>query len=83
MPRAEKPLAEKLLIVLLSSLLGNFFAKEVLVALCVLENNSKIKTTALLDTGATGYFFVDPAMAQHICDNLLIKPIQLSKLKAI
>ena len=39
--------------------------------------------TALLDTKATGYSFVDPAMARRICDNLLIKLIRLSKPKAI
>ena len=83
MPRAEEPHAEKPLIVSLSSLSGNFFTEKALVASCVLENKSEIKTTTLLDTGATGYSFVNPAMAQRICDNLLIEPIRLSKPKAI
>ena len=82
-PCAEEPLAEKPLIVSSSSLPGNFFAEEALVASCMLGNNGEIKTTALLDTGATGYSFVDPAMAHHICDKLVIEPIQLSKPKAI
>ena len=82
-PRAEKPPTEKPLIVSSSSLPGDFFAEEALVAPCMLGNNSEIKTTALLDTGATGYSFVDPAIAQHICDDLLIEPIRLSKPKAI
>ena len=82
-PQVEEPLAEKPLIVSSSSLPGNFFAEEALVASCMLGNNDKIKTTALLDTGATGYSFVDPAMARQICDNLAIEPIRLSKPKAI
>ena len=32
---------------------------------------------------AIGYLFVDPVMAWRICDDLLIKPIRLSKSKAI
>ena len=82
-PRAEEPLAEKPLIVSSSSLPGDFFAKEALVTLCTLGNNEEIETTALLDTGATGYSFVDPAMARRICDKLVIEPIRLSKPKAI
>ena len=87
-PRAEKPhveelFAEKPLIVLSSNLLGDFFAEEALITSCTLGNNEEIKTTALLDTGATGYSFVNPLMAQRICDDLLIKPIRLSKPKAI
>ena len=88
-PRAEKPRAEKShvderpLIVSSSSLPGDFFAEEALVTSCTLGNNEEIKTTALLDTGATGYSFVDSAMAQRICNDLLIEPIRLSKPKAI
>ena len=82
-PRAEKPHDEEPLIILSSSLPGDFFAKEALVTSCMLGNSNKIKTTALLDTGATGYLFVDPSMARRICDNLLIEPIRLSKPKAI
>ena len=80
---AKEPLAEKPLIVSSSSLPGDFFAEEALVTLCTLGNNSEIKTTALLDTGATGYSFVDPAMACRVCDKLGIEPIRLSKPKAI
>ena len=82
-PRVKEPLAEKPLIVSSSSLLGDFFAKEALVAPCTLGNNGEIRTTALLDTGATGYSFIDPAMARRICDKLVMEPIQLSKPKAI
>ena len=82
-PRAEEPLAEKPLIVSSSSLPGNFFAEEALVASCMLGNNGEIKTTALLDTGATGYSFVDPVMARRVCDELQIESIRLSKPKAI
>ena len=88
-PRAEKPHAkeshvdEKPLIVSSSSLPGDFFAEEALVAPCMLGNNGEIKTTALLDTGATGYSFVDPVMARRVCNDLAIEPIRLSKPKAI
>ena len=71
------------LIVLPSTLPGNFFAEEALVTLCKLRNNSKIKTTALLNTEATEYSFVDPLIACHVCNNLVIEPIKLSKSKAI
>ena len=71
------------MIVLSSTLPGDFFAEQALLATCTLGNNSEIKTTALLDTGATGYSFVDPSMVQRICDKLLIEPIRLSKPKAI
>ena len=66
-----------------STLLDDFFAEQALLAMCTLGNNSEIKTIALLDTGATGYFFVDPSMVRRICDKLLIKPIRLSKPEAI
>ena len=82
-PRVKEPYAEKPLIVSSSSLPGDFFAEEALVTSCTLGNNEEIKTTALLDTGATGYSFVDSLMAQRICDDLLIKSITLSKPKAI
>ena len=82
-PRAEKPLAEKPLLVSSSTLPGDFFAEEALVTSCVLGNNGEIRTTALLDTGATGYFFIDPAIARRVCNKLEIEPIRLSKPKAI
>ena len=42
------------------SLPSDFFAEKAPVALYNLENSSKIKSTALLDTGAIGYSFVYP-----------------------
>ena len=75
--RGEKPL-----IVSSSTLPSDFFAEQALLATCTLGNNSEIKTTALLDTEATGYFFVDPSMARRVCDKLHIKPVRLSKSKA-
>ena len=74
---------KKLLIVSLSSLLSNFFAEKALVTSCMLKNSSKIKTTALLNTGVTGYLFIDPSMIHRMCDELQIEPIRLSKPKAI
>ena len=83
-PHAEEPLVkEKPLIVSSSMLPSDFFAEETLLATCTLGNNGEIKTTALLDTGATGYSFVDPAIARRVCDKLGIESIQLSKPKAI
>ena len=81
----EEPLTstEKPLIVSSSSLPSNFFAEEALLAPCTLKNNGEIKTTALLDIGATEYFFVDPTIARRVCDKLGIEPIWLSKPKAI
>ena len=49
----------------------------------MLENSNEIKTTALLDTGATRYLFVDSAMVCCVCDDLAIKSIRLSKPEAI
>ena len=75
-PRAKEPHVNKNpLIVSSSSLSGDFFAEKVLVAPCTLGNNGEIRTTVLLDTGATGYSFVNPAMARCICDKLVIEPI--------
>ena len=66
-----------------STLPGDFFAEQALLATCTLSNNSEIETTALLDTGATGYSFVDPSMARRVCDELHIEPVRLSKPKAL
>ena len=74
---------EKPLIVSSSTLPGNFFEEQALLAMCTLGNNSKIKITALLNTRATRYFFVDLSMVRCICDELLIEPIRLLKPKAI
>ena len=53
-PHAEESPAEKPLIVLSFLLSDDFFAEEALLTLCTLENDNKIETIALLDTGATG-----------------------------
>ena len=88
-PRATEPWVvepdakEKPLLVLSSTLPDDFFVEEALLALCTLGNNDEIKTRALLDTGATGYSFFNPAMARHVCDKLEIGPIRVSKPKAI
>ena len=72
-----------LLIVSSSTLPGDFFAEQVLLATCTLGNNNEIKTTALLDTGATGYSFVNPSMACRVCDKLHIEPVRLFRPKAL
>ena len=74
---------DKLLIVSSSSLLNNFFAKKALLTPCMLKSSNKIATTTLLDIRATGYLFIDPSMVRCVYDELQIKSIRLSKLKAI
>ena len=49
----------------------------------MLGNNNEIKITALLDTGATEYSFIDSSIARCVCEKLQIKSIKLSKPKAI
>ena len=71
------------MIVSSSTLPGNVFAEQALLATCTLGNNSEIETTALLDTGATGYSFVDPSMVRRVCDKLHIEPVRLSRPKAL
>ena len=66
-----------------SSLPGNLFTDEALVVACSLGRMNEIKTTFLLDTGATGIVFIDLAMARHVCNILQISFIQLAKLKPI
>ena len=66
-----------------STLLSDFFAEQALLATCILDNNSKIKTTALLDTKATRHFFIDLSIVRHVCDELHIEFIRLSKPKAL
>ena len=50
---------------------------------CSLDRMNEIKTTSLLDTGATSIAFIDLAMARHVCDVLQISFIQLAKPKPI
>ena len=63
---------EKLLLIFAFSLLGNLFTNEALVVACNLGRINEIKTTSLLDTGATGIAFIDLAMARHVCKVLQI-----------
>ena len=74
---------KKPLLIFASSLLGNFFTDEALVVACSLDRMNEIKTTFLLNTGATGIAFINLAMARHVCDVLQILFIQLAKLKPI
>ena len=74
---------EKPLLISASSLLGNLFTNEALVVACSLGKMNNIKTTSLLDTGATGIAFIDLKMARHMCDVLKISFIQLAKPKPI
>ena len=55
---------EKLLLISASSLPGNLFTDEALIVACSLSRMNEIKTTSLLDTGATGIAFIDLTMAR-------------------
>ena len=62
----------------------DLFAPEPLVTPCTLFNNTKRNTVkALVDTGATGYAFIDKTTAHIICENLGINPIPLLRPKPI
>ena len=74
---------EKPLLISASSLLDNLFTDMALVVACSLGRMNEIKTTFLLDTGATGIAFINLAIARHMCDVLQISFIQLAKPKLI
>ena len=60
------------------------FAPEPLVSPCTLSNNTKRNTIkALIDTGATGYTFIDETTTHFICENLGINPVPLLRPKPI
>ena len=73
----------KSLIMSLSFLPSNFFAREILITSCILKNKNEIRTTTLLDIKVTEYSFIDPSIVCRVYDKLQIKPIRLFKLKAI
>ena len=56
---------------------------EAFVIACSLDRMNEIKTTFLLDTGATGIALIDLEMARYVCDVLKISFIQLAKPKPI
>ena len=74
---------EKLLLISASSLLDNLSTDKALMVACSLGRMNEIKTTSLLDTGATSIAFIDLAIARHVCDVLQIFFIQLAKPKPI
>ena len=74
---------EKPLLISAFSLPGNLFIDEALVVAYSLGRINEIKTTFLLDTGATGIAFIDLAIARHVCKVLQIFFIQLAKPKLI
>ena len=74
---------EKPLLISVSSLPGNLFTNEALVVACSLGRTNEIKTTFLLDTGATDIAFINLEMARYVYDVLQISFIQLAKPKLI
>ena len=75
--------SEKPLLISALSLPGNLFTNEALVVVCSLGRMNEIKTTSLLDIGATSIAFIDLKIARHVCDVLKIFCIQLAKPKLI
>ena len=63
---------KKPLLIFASSLSSNLFIDKVLVFAYSLDRMNEIKTTFLLDTGATNIAFIDLTMAHHMCDVLKI-----------
>ena len=63
---------EEPLLISASSLPGDLFTNEAFVVACSLDRINEIKTTSLLDTGATGIAFINLAIACHVCDVLKI-----------
>lgn len=60
------------------------FAQDPLLTACTLfYNDKKVMLKALVDTGATGYSFIDETTAYRICEELDLTPIPLSKPKPI
>ena len=74
---------DKPLLISAFSLPGNLFTDETFVIVCSLDRMNEIKTTSLLNTGATGIIFIDLAMTCHVCEVLQIFFIQLAKPKLI
>ena len=60
------------------------FAQSPLVVTCTLSNGKyKNELTALIDTGATGYVFIDESTAHIVCERLSLSPVPLTKPKPI
>lgn len=60
----------KSLLIFTSSLPGDLFTNEVFVVIYSLDRMNEIKTSLLLDIGATSIIFIDLEMARHVCDIL-------------
>jgi len=72
------------LLISASSLPGDLFAASPLTVACTLGNVGRQLTfNALVDTGATGYSFIDEVIAQTVCDRLKIEPQRLLKPKPL
>jgi WD domain, G-beta repeat len=68
-----------------SSLPNDPCALEPLVTQCTLSSLGTVFRTlpVLIDTGATGYGFIDETIVQQVCETLSIQPIPLSRPKPI
>jgi formylmethanofuran dehydrogenase subunit E len=61
---------------------GDLFAEEPFITNCTI-GKSNWNTTALVDTGATGYAFVSHGAAQRICQAERIAPVELLRPKPL
>ena len=57
----------------------SFARSPLLVDATLSSDQYQIRLEALVDTGATGYAFIDETKAQEVCEQLGIEPTPLSK----
>ena len=62
---------------------GDFNASSPFTVPCNIGSNEEIKTNALIDTGATGYAFIDEKLAHVICNRWNMKSHQLNAPKPV
>ena len=72
------------LVISITQLLFELFTQKAFTVSCTLRSvNRTIKVTVLIDTGATGYAFVDSSFAHILCEILQIEPSPLVKPKTV
>ena len=72
------------LVISITQLPFELFIQKAFTVSCTLRSvNGTIKVTVLIDTGATGYAFVDFSFAHILCEILQIEPSPLVKSKTV
>ena len=75
---------ERLWISILANTVDNHFSDKAFIVLYTLVANGRSRTyPALVNTGATGYSFIDTDLTHILCDLLKISIMPLSKKKTI